>query len=57
MRQSVGRLAPHGAIMLEIGDGQGQVVHEFARTYYPTAQIDVILDLNQRERVVRILTD
>lgn len=51
-----GKLLPRGAIMLEIGMGQGQSVLRAAGRQLPGAVMDLIPDLAGIDRVLRVLT-
>jgi len=48
------RLAPGGAIFLEIGWQQGSAVSDLAHSIFPAAQVKVSLDLSGLDRVVEI---
>ena len=50
------RLAPGGAVLLEIGATQGPRVAELARRRFPGAEVRVLPDLAGRDRVVEIRT-
>lgn len=50
------RLAPGGAVMLEIGATQGAAVAALARQHFPGAAVTVQKDLAGWERVVEIVT-
>jgi release factor glutamine methyltransferase len=56
LSQAGGKLLPHGAIMLEIGQGQGPAVLQMARKHFPGAMIDLLPDLGGIDRVLRVLT-
>ncbi len=56
LSQAGGLLRPGGAVMLEIGQGQGAVVLQMARRHFPGAVIDLRPDLAGIDRVLRILT-
>lgn len=47
-------LKPDGAILLEIGAWQAQLVRELAQAYFPQSQIQVLQDLAGLDRVVEI---
>ena len=46
---------PRGALLLEIGQGQGEAVTGFFRRLFPTAVIELIPDLNGIDRVMSLL--
>jgi release factor glutamine methyltransferase len=50
------KLLPGGAILVEIGEGQGSAATELARRYFPTARVDLVPDLSGIDRVVRVQT-
>lgn len=50
------KLLPGGAILVEIGEGQGAAITELARRYFPTSSIDLVPDLSGIDRVVRVQT-
>ena len=50
--QAVGKLRPHGSMLLEIGLGQGQSVTELVRHHFPSAAVEVVADLRGIERVI-----
>ena len=50
------KLLPGGAILVEIGKGQGAAVTDLARHYFPTGSIDLVPDLSGIDRVVRVET-
>jgi release factor glutamine methyltransferase len=54
LAQAPAHLWPGGAILLEIGQGQGQAVVALARQYFPAAAIAVHGDSGGQERVVAI---
>jgi release factor glutamine methyltransferase len=49
------KLLPNGAIVLEIGQGQGPAAMALARNSFPDSQIDLIPDLANIDRVLRVL--
>ena len=51
LRGAAGRLAPHGAVMLEIGSGDAEVV-ERARRFLPGARVVIEPDLAGTPRIV-----
>ena len=54
LQQATTRLAPQGAILLEIGWQQGNAVKRLARMHFPSAQIEVIQDYSGHDRIVFI---
>jgi release factor glutamine methyltransferase len=56
LSQAGHKLLPNGAILLEIGLGQGQGAMTLARNHFPDSQIDLIPDLANIDRVLRVLT-
>jgi release factor glutamine methyltransferase len=53
----VGGLAsPGGALLIEIGAGQGEAAANLARTFFPQATVRVLPDLAGRDRVLEIQT-
>ncbi|HET6446931.1 MAG TPA: peptide chain release factor N(5)-glutamine methyltransferase [candidate division Zixibacteria bacterium] len=56
LAQAGNRLAPGGAIILEIGWKQGEAAKLLAKSTFPSAQIDVKKDLSGHDRVVCIYT-
>lgn len=56
LAQAPQRLRPGGAVLLEIGAGQGHAVAELARHTFPDAEVRVLPDLAGRERIVEIRT-
>jgi release factor glutamine methyltransferase len=53
--QAAKRLAPGGAIFLEIGWQQGAPVQSLAQSYFPTAQVNVLKDFAGLDRIVEIV--
>jgi release factor glutamine methyltransferase len=47
-------LLPEGAVLLEIGDDQGEQVVSLARECYPTARVELFQDYAGLDRVVRV---
>lgn len=45
-------LEENGMIAFEIGDGQGEYVKQLLLSAYPQANVDIILDINKKERIV-----
>jgi len=56
LSQAGSKLRPEGAVMLEIGRGQGPAVVEMARKSLPGAMVHLRPDLAGIDRVLRILT-
>ncbi len=54
--QAKQKLLPGGLALLEIGWGQGTAATALAKTYFPTAKVDLIPDLGRIDRVLRIMT-
>ena len=54
--QAKQKLLPKGLALLEIGWGQGTAATALAKTYFPTAKVDLIPDLGRIDRVLRIMT-
>lgn len=52
LAQATTRLAPAGAIFLEIGWQQGQAAQEMAQAYFPAAQVQVKADYAGHDRLV-----
>jgi release factor glutamine methyltransferase len=55
LRQIPGRVHPGGALLLEIGQGQGEAVTSLVSSYFPRATVRLIPDLGGIERVVTAL--
>jgi methylase of polypeptide subunit release factors len=49
-----GRLNDGGCFLLEIGIGQGREVTSLIKSYFPQASIELIPDLGDIERVVKV---
>lgn len=56
LSQAGHKLLPNGAILLEIGLGQWPGAMAMARNHFPDSQIDLIPDLANIDRVLRVLT-
>jgi len=56
LAQAAGHLLPGGAVLLEIGHGQGQAVMALARQHFPAASLAVHRDGAGWERVVVLTT-
>jgi release factor glutamine methyltransferase len=56
LAQAGRRLAPGGALFLEIGWQQGEAAKLLAKSTFPSAQIDVKKDLSGHDRVICIYT-
>jgi release factor glutamine methyltransferase len=52
LAQATTRLAPAGAIFLEVGWQQGQATQAIAQAYFPTAQVQVQADYAGHDRLV-----
>ena len=57
LAQAPARLKKGGALLLEIGHGQGENASALARRYFPRARVEVHRDLAGRERVLAIIDD
>ena len=55
LNQATRRLAPGGAIFLEIGWQQGPAVQHLAQSHFPRAQVKVLPDLAGIDRIVGIV--
>ncbi|MBI4297837.1 MAG: peptide chain release factor N(5)-glutamine methyltransferase [Chloroflexi bacterium] len=56
LAQATGRLSPGGALMAEIGHGQGKRAVSLARKAFPPAEISVLPDLAGMGRVLQVKT-
>lgn len=56
LQQAPGYLRPHGALLLEIGSGQGAAVAKLAAAAFPNAFVEVVTDYAYHDRIVRIST-
>jgi release factor glutamine methyltransferase len=56
LEQTADKLAPGGAILLEIGWQQGRAVRDLAAKYFPQARIETLVDYGGRDRLVAIQT-
>jgi release factor glutamine methyltransferase len=54
LQQAIRKLSPHGAIFLEIGWKQGQMIKQVAREFFPEAAVSVLSDLAGHDRIVTI---
>jgi len=54
LRQMPGKLNDGGCFLLEIGIGQGREVTSLIKSYFPQASIELIPDLGDIERVVKV---
>jgi len=52
--QAGDKLRPHGVMLLEIGQGQGQAVTDLLRRYFPSAAVEITPDLQGIERVISL---
>jgi release factor glutamine methyltransferase len=55
LRQAGERLAPSGAVFLEIGWQQGKAANLLARSTFPSSRVDILPDYAGRDRVLRIV--
>jgi release factor glutamine methyltransferase len=53
-RQAAGKLRSGGDLLLEIGQGQGEMIYAYLREMFPAADIKLIPDLAGIERVVTV---
>lgn len=53
--QAAKRLAPGGAILIEIGWQQGAAVKSLAQSHFPSAKVDILQDLAGLDRIVEIV--
>lgn len=56
-QQAPTRLAPGGAVLLEVGAGQAEAVMALARAAFPRARISMARDYAGLERIVSVRTD
>lgn len=56
LQQSSSRLRAGGAIIMEVGFQQGKAVERLARLHFPYAEVAVIADYAERDRIVTICT-
>lgn len=54
LKKSKDYLKPGGLIAFEIGYQQGQAIKDLARTYLPSAEVEVLKDLQDKDRFVFI---
>jgi release factor glutamine methyltransferase len=54
LQQMPGKLNCGGCFLLEIGQGQGEMVTLLIKSYFPQASIELISDLGDIERVVKV---
>ena len=52
--QAQEKLAPEGAIFLEIGWKQGSAALELARSYFPTKQVNLLVDYAGNDRIITL---
>ena len=57
LQQAVTKLAPNGAILLEIGWRQGTAVQNLAQAAFPTAQVNILPDFAGHDRIAAIKLD
>ncbi len=55
LAQAVNKLAPQGAIFLEIGWQQGTAVTQLAHTFFPEAQVTIQVDFAGHDRIVVVM--
>jgi release factor glutamine methyltransferase len=55
LAQSAHRLYPDGALLVEIGAGQGKAAREIAQARFPSAVVDIVPDYAGRDRVLQVL--
>ncbi|MFK7801455.1 MAG: peptide chain release factor N(5)-glutamine methyltransferase [Anaerolineae bacterium] len=55
LQQAQTRLAPSGAILLEIGYAQGKRGLELCQRYFPTADCNLLKDLAGHDRILRVV--
>ncbi len=55
LNQAARRLAPGGAVFLEIGWRQGPAVQRLAQSAFPPAEVSVLQDLAGHDRIVKIV--
>lgn len=56
LQQAPEHLNAHGALLLEIGAGQGAQVAKLATAAFPGAFVEVLTDYGYRDRIVRVQT-
>ncbi len=54
LRQAATRLAPHGAVLMEIGADQGPAARALARQVFPQAHVHIHPDLAGHDRVLEV---
>lgn len=54
LAEAATRLAPHGALLLELSPGQGRALLEIARARFPSAAISLHHDLADHERILQV---
>jgi release factor glutamine methyltransferase len=55
LEQMPGKLSYGACFLLEIGQGQGEMVTSLIKSYFPQASIELISDLGSIERVVKVI--
>ena len=55
LEQMTGRFDYGGSFLLEIGQGQGEMVTSLIKSYFPQVSIELISDLGSIERVVKVI--
>lgn len=56
IKKSVGHLNDYGLIAFEIGMDQAKYLEDIAKTYYPSSDVIILKDYNNRDRIVFIKT-
>jgi release factor glutamine methyltransferase len=55
LEQMPGKLSYGACFLLEIGQGQGEMVTSLIKSYFPQASVELISDLSSIERVVKVI--
>ena len=55
LRQAPGKIAPGGALLLEIGEGQGERLIPLVRDILPGSDIELIKDLAGIDRCLKVV--
>jgi release factor glutamine methyltransferase len=53
--QAQHRLAMDGLLLMEIGETQGDTVHALAQDAFPRAKVDILTDLADKDRLLRVV--
>lgn len=56
LTQAKDKLRPAGAVLVEIGERQGNAARALAQTAFPEASVDILMDLAGKERLLKIIT-